>query len=252
MFERVYPAVRPARGLPVAALISVGVHVAVIGVVGVGIPVYVRESVTEGISYFAPVPVQHQQVSGERLSFLEVAGSGEVGQAMGVMDDFGDGATVASRGSDGADSTQGTGTLGVPSLPDFAPISFDSVYFPEEVDNPVAYDARSRAPAYPDSLQRLGIEGSVTAQFVVDTNGRAADSSLRIIDSTHTQFARSLREALPGMLFRPAEIRGTKIRQLVQQTFSFRIPAKGANAADSAQRRPPVATIPPPRSSPVL
>ena len=244
MFDRVYPRARPRNALvPGHVLASLALHAMLLGAAGLTLPRYVAETVTEGIQYFAPVPVRRPEAAGERLSFLETAGAGDPGRALGSVETFGDESDGGLRGRQGADSTEGSGMAGVNSVPDFPAINLDSVYFPEEVDNPAAYDPRSRAPAYPDSLQRLGIEGSVTAQFIVDTTGRAADSTLRILDFTHQPFVQSLREALPGMIFRPAEIRGTKIRQLVQQSFSFRM---SSPVADSTRHTPvPLPTRPP-------
>ena len=239
MFDRVYPPHgRPRAMLPGSLVVSLAVHAGFFVAVGLSVPVYMTETLSEGIQYFAPVPVRQPEIAGERLSFLELPGGGIGGQAVGPVETFEDGTTADVRGREGADSVEGAGMFGVASLADFPPVNLDSVYFPDEVDNPAAYDPRSRAPAYPDSLQRLGIEGSVTAQFIVDTTGRAADSTLQIIGFTHQPFAQSVRDALPGMLFRPAELQGSKIRQLVQQTFSFRMPSKAADSARATSTSP--------------
>lgn len=239
MFDRVYPPhARPRAILPGSLLVSLAVHAGFFVAVGLSVPVYMTETLSEGIQYFAPVPVRQPETPGERLSFLDFPGAGNLGQAIGPVETFEEGTTAEERGREGADSVEGDGMFGVASLAEFPPVNLDSVYFPDEVDNPAAYDPRSRAPAYPDSLQRLGIEGSVTAQFIVDTTGRAADSSLQIIGFTHESFARSVRDALPGMLFRPAELQGSKIRQLVQQTFSFRMPSKAADSTRATSTSP--------------
>ena len=245
MFERVYPRSQPHRPvLPAPVVASLAFHALLVGAAGGTVPVYVSESITEGIQYFAPLPVRRTDLPGERVAYLEVAG-GDVGRALGTLDAFGEGISAQTRGRDGADSTDGAETPGAAPVPEFAEIKLDSVYFPDEVDNPAAYDPRSRAPAYPDSLQKLGIEGSVTAQFVVDTTGHAADSTLLILDFTHEAFARSVREALSGMIFRPAEIRGARIQQLVQQTFSFRMPGKSADSTGATRSRATAGGLPP-------
>ena len=79
----------------------------------------------------------------------------------------------------------------------------------------------SATPQYPETLRSAGIEGEVDAQFVVDTTGRAM--SLEIKKSTNDLFAAAVRAALPRMRFYPAEIGGKKVRQLVQQPFTFTI-----------------------------
>ena len=244
MFDRVYPRVRLRDAIVSGHLVaSLATHAVLLGTAGLVVPRHVAEPVMESIQYFAPVPERRPEMAGERLSFLNIAGAGVPGRALGSLETLGDGSGLTPRGREGPDSSDGGVTLGVASVPDFPAIDLDSVYFPEEVDNPAAYDPRSRAPAYPDSLQRLGIEGWVTAQFIVDTTGHPADSTLRILDFTHQPFVQSVRDALPGMIFRPAEIRGAKIRQLVQQTFSFRM---SSPVADSTRRSPvPIPTRPP-------
>ena len=246
MFERVYPATRPARiVVPGNVVASIAFHAVAVGVAGITLPTYVSEQVTEGIVFFAPLPVRRAEPAVERIAYLEVPGGGDIEASAGVPAAALDG-PLSREGQGGTQAADdGVGTAGVAALAELPQVNLDSVYFPDEVDNPAAYDPRSAAPAYPDSLQRLGIEGSVTAQFVVDTTGRAADSSFVIIDATHPRFAQSVREALPRMLFRPAELTGVKIRQLVQQTFRFQIPARQNAAGDSAASRSAPIPIPP-------
>ena len=214
-------------------------HLVVLAVAGVSLPVYVSEQVTEGILYFAPPPVVRSEPVTEQLTFVEMPAGGLGAVSLGGAEIFADG-PAAPRGDDGTATTQGNGVAELAPLGDTPRINIDSVYFPDEVDNPAAYDPRSAAPAYPDSLQSAGIEGSVTVQFIVDTLGRAAPASLFIVNATHPHFAQSVQDALPRMLFRPAELTGVKIRQLVQQTFTFRLPARAGAQPDSLARlRPP-------------
>ena len=78
-------------------------------------------------------------------------------------------------------------------------------------------------PRYPSSLQSAGLEGDVRAQFIVDTLGRVERGSVRVLDSTHELFASSVRDALVRARFKPAEAGGHVVRQLAEQTFTFRI-----------------------------
>jgi protein TonB len=78
-------------------------------------------------------------------------------------------------------------------------------------------------PSYPATMRASGIEGEVKAQFVVNEQGRAEVSSLRIVSSTNDHFSEAVRQALPRMRFRPAELRGRPVAQTVQQLFSFRL-----------------------------
>lgn len=99
----------------------------------------------------------------------------------------------------------------------------DSVMTVLEVDSAAARYDDSAAPPYPPSMLERRIEGSVAIQYVVDTTGRADTGSVVILSATHPDFATSVRSTLPAMLFRPAVMGSRKVRQLVQQLFSFKI-----------------------------
>jgi TonB family protein len=90
-----------------------------------------------------------------------------------------------------------------------------------EVDRPAAPIGKSRAPRYPGLMQSARQEGSVVAFFVVDTLGRVEPASFRAASSTHTLFTESVRGAVLAMRFRPAEVGGHPVRQLVEQRFVF-------------------------------
>ncbi|HVA57899.1 MAG TPA: hypothetical protein VNF92_08410 [Gemmatimonadaceae bacterium] len=99
----------------------------------------------------------------------------------------------------------------------------DSVASALDVDSTVRRYPESAAPAYPPALLAKHIEGSVATTYIVDTTGLADTASLVIMGATDTGFARSVREALPYMRFRPAIRSNRKVRQLVSQVFLFRI-----------------------------
>ena len=79
------------------------------------------------------------------------------------------------------------------------------------------------APRYPEMLRRAGVEGSVTARFVVDTLGMVEPASVQIVQSSHVLFEHSVREAIRRMRFVPAELQGRRVRQLVEQGYGFTI-----------------------------
>lgn len=99
----------------------------------------------------------------------------------------------------------------------------DSVATVLEVDTAVQRDPESAAPAYPPALLAKNVEGAVAAMYIVDTTGLADTASLVLVSASDTAFARSVREALPYMRFHPAVIGDRKVRQLVTQTFVFKI-----------------------------
>ncbi|HKG95158.1 MAG TPA: energy transducer TonB [Gemmatimonadaceae bacterium] len=93
-------------------------------------------------------------------------------------------------------------------------------YFEFEVEKP-AMPRGGCAPTYPEALRQLGRQGTVIAQFVVSADGRADPRTFRVIQSPDPLFGDAVREALQCMRFKPAEIGGRKVRQLVQQPFEF-------------------------------
>ena len=108
------------------------------------------------------------------------------------------------------------------SAPEPAPRP-DNTYREFEVDKPVMPAPNSAVPVYPDILRQAGVEGDVTVSFVVDTAGRVDLSTFKVISTTHDLFAAAVRNALPRMRFIPAETSRGKVRQVVQQPFSFAI-----------------------------
>ena len=104
-----------------------------------------------------------------------------------------------------------------------AVVQSDQPYFEFQVEKPVVPAPGSVAPRYPDMLRQAGVEGEVLAQFVVDTTGKAEPGSLKILKSSHDMFVQSVKNALPQMKFIPAEVGGKKVKQLVQQPFTFSI-----------------------------
>src|SRR3954470_14118031 len=104
-----------------------------------------------------------------------------------------------------------------------AVVQSDQPYFEFQVEKPVVPAPGSTSPRYPDMLRQAGVEGEVLAQFVVDTTGKAEPNSLKILKSSHDMFIQSVKNALPQMKFIPAEVGGRKVKQLVQQPFTFSI-----------------------------
>jgi periplasmic protein TonB len=102
-------------------------------------------------------------------------------------------------------------------------IQTDQPYFEFQVEKPVVTAPGSAQPRYPDMLRQAGVEGEVLAQFVVDTTGRVEMSQFKVLKSSHDLFVNAVKNALPQMKFIPAEVGGRKVKQLVQQPFTFSI-----------------------------
>jgi hypothetical protein len=115
----------------------------------------------------------------------------------------------------------------------------DSVYSVLDVDVAVARTASSAAPAYPLKLLEKHISGYVNAQYIVDTTGFADTTSFVVLQATNPEFTTAVREVLPYMRFEPARIGPAKVRQLVQQQFTFKITeAAAVPKATTAPRKP--------------
>ena len=95
---------------------------------------------------------------------------------------------------------------------------------------------------YPDTLRMANVEGVVLAQFVVDANGQFEPGSFKVLRSSHRMFTQSVELAIPAMRFTPAELRGARVRQLVQQPFTFSLSRSDSPAPSAPAVRPPAAT----------
>jgi TonB family protein len=77
------------------------------------------------------------------------------------------------------------------------------------------------APVYPAALRAAQIEGVVDVQFIVDTVGRAESSSIVIRQATQALFGEAVRQALLRSRYEPAMVGNRRVRQLVEQRFTF-------------------------------
>ena len=96
-------------------------------------------------------------------------------------------------------------------------------FLESEVNKPASLIPGTQGPRYPDVLRAAGVTGEVRAQFVVATNGFADMSTFKVLTKTDDRFEKAVRNSLPHMRFDAAEIAGTKVKQLVQQTFEFNL-----------------------------
>jgi protein TonB len=100
--------------------------------------------------------------------------------------------------------------------------SSGKAYDENQVDRAVAM-TRPLEPRYPDALKSVGVQGTVLMHFIVSADGRVEPGSIEVVSSPHKLFSDAVRQALLSARFRPAEAGGTKVRQLVEQSFTFRI-----------------------------
>ena len=79
---------------------------------------------------------------------------------------------------------------------------------------------------YPPALFAEHTPGRVIAEFVVDRTGHVETETFGIVSSSDKLFSEAVRKAMPDVLYTPAQINGTAVRQLVHQPFTFSRPGK--------------------------
>ena len=114
----------------------------------------------------------------------------------------------------------------------------EPAYFEFQVEKPVRQRSSLSRPEYPQSLIATRTEGRVLVQFVVGVDGKPEMNTFRVLEATHPAFAEAVRKALPGRSYYPAEIGGKKVRQVVQQPFTFGFPQSDSPSASDLNRRP--------------
>ncbi len=97
-------------------------------------------------------------------------------------------------------------------------------YFEYQADEQARPQPDSPMPVYPTVLKERGVEGEVVATFVVNTSGAVELPTFTVVRSTDSLFVSAVRAALPAMRFLPARADSKNVRQLVQQSFPFKLP----------------------------
>lgn len=112
-------------------------------------------------------------------------------------------------------------------VPDWPQAVLDA-FLPDDVTKEADLAPGSRAPRYPNAQRLAGRDGILRAIVVVDRDGRPISSTYRVLESDDAAFDQSVRNALDGMRFIPAEREGLKVAQVfelnVDFTFSDRPP----------------------------
>jgi TonB family protein len=233
-----------ASSAPSSAGFSAFTHVVIIGAWVIATHPSVRPTTTdaEDRAWYLPPPNMRpaQSASTETVRYVELAPDG-IGAGLG--DDAASATGVEMTGL--PPDIRPAGNLGedtTSSVEQFASDGADSVFTIIEVDTVAARLPESAAPRYPAELLQQRVEGQAIVQFVVDTSGHADPASFAVVVSSHPGFTQSVRDALPGMIFSPARIGPTKVRQLVELPFTFNIadpaPADTTSTVAATKRRP--------------
>ncbi|HEY4218594.1 MAG TPA: TonB family protein [Gemmatimonadaceae bacterium] len=102
---------------------------------------------------------------------------------------------------------------------------------PKAGEEPAHLLSGSLSPRYPAMLRSANVEGSVVAQFVVDTNGAIDPTTFKARKSSHDLFTAAVRSDLSALAFSPAIVSGKRVKQLVEMTFSFNLSQDAASAS---------------------
>lgn len=121
----------------------------------------------------------------------------------------------SSEGKEGSEGTKEGGKAGSTVDPDKPYMDFQV----EEQVQPIS----GTQVDYPEGMRASGVEGTVQAQFVVNENGRVETGTFKVLNGANESFVSAVRRALSGMRFKPAKIGNTKVSQVVQQSFVFKL-----------------------------
>ena len=102
------------------------------------------------------------------------------------------------------------------------PVTTQDTYTEAQVDDPML-QTNCPEPKSPPALKTVGVQGSVTLRYVVGTDGRAEPGSVRVVNSTNKAFEEPAVETINKCTYKPAKIKGTPVRQLVEQNVRFTI-----------------------------
>lgn len=99
------------------------------------------------------------------------------------------------------------------------------VFHADEVDEQASVDEETLVdPVYPDSLRAFEVQGSVVAQFVVDTTGAPVLGTISIISATNEAFADAVTRAISVSRFVPGRRQGRPVRQVLLLPYQFTAP----------------------------
>lgn len=102
-------------------------------------------------------------------------------------------------------------------------VASNASYDEAEVDVAVRPLGGAPVPKYPERLRSAHVEGRVNVRFIVGTNGRVEGGSIKILDSPDPAFSEEVRRALLATRYSAAQAGGKKVRQIVEQTFTFKL-----------------------------
>ena len=119
------------------------------------------------------------------------------------------------------------------------PVNADQPYFEFQVNKTARQIPGTGRLRYPDALRVANVEGEVLAQFIVNADGSVEPGTFRELRSSNALFTEAVKANLPLMKFYPAEVKGVRVKQLVQQPFTFALSKGGASTGPAMPTRAP-------------
>jgi TonB family protein len=100
----------------------------------------------------------------------------------------------------------------------------DSLIFDAgDVDQLAQLDTtRSVTPVYPATLRRKAIDGEVSVELVVASDGRPDTRKAKVLSATHRAFGDAVLSGLPLLTFEPARRNEQAVAQRVRLTIAFK------------------------------
>ncbi|MES2180183.1 MAG: TonB family protein [Gemmatimonadota bacterium] len=137
---------------------------------------------------------------------------GEIVVAVAAAPPIGGGGTEKASASAGSETGTGSGQL-----------NSGEAFTDDQVERIVQLTSAPATPRFPETMRSTGVQGTVAIRFVVGTNGRVESKSFEVMSSPHDAFSEAVKRALLLTKYRPAEVRGKAVRQLVEQSFTFKL-----------------------------
>jgi TonB family protein len=175
------------------------------------VPAAAQPAQSPALAVGVPRPVQDHQVEPTRTipaqGDVPQRASSDVGTAIGVV-----------GGAEGVFTTEG------PPLPQQDPpalVSQPDVFVAVERMPELIGGLRSIQPIYPDMERRVGIEGRVFVQFVVNEDGAVSD--IVVLRGVNAGLDRAAVEAVQRARFRPGIQAGRSVRVRMSLPINFRL-----------------------------
>jgi hypothetical protein len=118
-----------------------------------------------------------------------------------------------------ADSARAVFAVMRGATPSFTPS--DHAFLRFQVQRGATLIRGTRVPEYPGRLRANSMAGLAWARFIVDSTGRVDTHSITIVSSTLSQISQAIETGLDDTRFRPAQIDGRNVAEVVDIEFRF-------------------------------